>query len=292
MSEPRYPYLHVDAPPQSIELLSSRLFELGALGIEERDASTLLRSSAGEQVTTLVACFEDEASALAAQAELAPEISARLEHVVGDAWRDGWRAYFKPLRVGERLVVKPSWEAFEAGPNDLVITLDPGQAFGTGTHESTQLILCALPESTPRGARVLDVGTGSGILALGALRLGAAAAVAFDVDPLACRSARTNAHQNGLELSVFCGSSAALVERPAFELCVANMLLGELEPCLASVAARTRRALVASGYLRGEAPRVAKLLEGSGFELAREREEVQGGDCWAASVWLHARARQ
>jgi ribosomal protein L11 methyltransferase len=89
MSEPRYPYLHLDVSPDAIELVSSKLFDLGALGIEERDGSTLTR---GHGPTTLVASFEDEASALAAQAELAPEHAARLEFVVGDAWREGWRA--------------------------------------------------------------------------------------------------------------------------------------------------------------------------------------------------------
>ncbi|HEX4355329.1 MAG TPA: 50S ribosomal protein L11 methyltransferase, partial [Polyangiales bacterium] len=146
MNEPRYPYVHLDVPEDDRELVSSELFELGALGIEERDASTLLSAAVG--TTTLVASFADEDGARFAQTELSRR-GARLEYVVGDAWRDGWRAYFKPLRIGERLVVRPSWEAYEAQPNDVVITLDPGQAFGTGTHESTQLILAALPASLP-----------------------------------------------------------------------------------------------------------------------------------------------
>jgi ribosomal protein L11 methyltransferase len=238
MSEPRYPYLHVavsrHGDDDEVELVSSLLFDLGALGLEERDASTLLKSAAGEQTTTLVASFADDASASAAQAELSSKWPAALEHVVGDAWRDGWKAYFKPLRVGTRFVVRPSWEPYEAAPDDLVITLDPGQAFGTGTHETTQLLLAALPGHVVEGMRVLDVGTGSGILAIGACLLGAAHVTALDTDPLAVTATEENAAANGVSARI--AASQTLVEDIAhsFPLVLANIEARVLAP-LASV---------------------------------------------------------
>jgi len=240
MTEPRYPYLHVSVSSDAaaLEEASSALFSLGALGIEERDASTLLKSASGEGTATLVASFEDEASALAAQAELQGQYAVQLEHVVGDAWRDGWRAYFKPLRVGERFVVKPSWENYEATAQDLVLTLDPGQAFGTGTHESTQLLLAALSAHVSPGLHVLDVGTGSGILAIGSALLGAARVVAIDVDPLAESATRQNAAENGVSPIIEVSTTPVEQIAEPFPLVLANIEARVLVPLAAALAER------------------------------------------------------
>lgn len=287
MSEPRYPYLHLDVNPDAIELLSSKLFDLGALGIEERDATTLVRGhgeTAETTLTTLVASFEDEASALAAQAELAPEHAARLEFVVGDAWRDGWRAYFKPLRVGERLVIKPSWEAFTPGPDDLVLTLDPGQAFGTGTHESTQLLLRELPGCTPAGARVLDIGTGSGILAIAAIMFGAAHADAIDTDPLAVTATQENAAVNGVSEKVSASATPVDAVGALYPLVLANIEARVLVPLAAAVAARVAPGgkLLLSGLLHADAERVR-----AAYPAFRELKRPTSGD-WCALVLEHA----
>lgn len=223
MTEPRYPYVHVDVSSDDAELVSSELFDWGALGLEERDASTLLRPVEAGVAVTLVASFPDEASAEAAAAHFARSYSARVEHVVGDAWREGWRAYFKPLRVGSRLVVRPSWEAFAAGPDDLVLTLDPGQAFGTGTHETTQLLLAQLETYVERGMRVLDVGTGSGILGVASLLLGAREVVAIDVDPLAVDAARENAEHNGVGAQLHASLTPLSEITETFPLVLANI---------------------------------------------------------------------
>src|SRR5262245_36599816 len=105
-SEPRYPYVHVDVTPEEIEEVSYLLWELGAQGVEERDASTLNKSQSG---VTLVASFADDAAAESALAELAPR-PAQLVHVIGDAWRDAYKQYFKVTQLGPRLVIRPSWE--------------------------------------------------------------------------------------------------------------------------------------------------------------------------------------
>ena len=276
MSEPRYPYLHVDVTAEQLDAVSSALFDLGALGIEERDATTLLRSEANAQ-STLVASFEDEETARAAQAQLA-DYPVRLEYVVGDAWRDGWRAYFKPLRIGERLVIKPSWEPFEPGPNDLVLTLDPGQAFGTGTHESTQLLLRSLPEYVVSGAKVLDVGTGSGILAIASVLFGAAHAHAIDNDPLAVTATAENAAANGVAERVSASADALESVAGDYPLVLANIEARVLVPMAQALSARVAPGghLLLSGLLHADADRVRAV-----YPAFRECARPKLGD-WCA----------
>ena len=107
-----------------------------------------------------------------------------LRTVQDQDWESAWKQFFKPLRVGRRLVVKPSWEEYAPRPDDLVLELDPGMAFGTGAHPTTQLCLEVLEDVVRPGERVLDFGTGSGILALAAARLGAGPVVGLDIDPV------------------------------------------------------------------------------------------------------------
>jgi len=280
MTEPRYPYLHVAVGPDEgdVELVSSLLFDLGALGIEERDASTLLKSQAGEQTTTLVASFEDDAAAQAAQAELSAQWRTQLEHVVGDAWRDGWKAYFKPLRVGERFVVRPSWEPYAAQPEDLVITLDPGQAFGTGTHETTQLLLGALSGHVETGARVLDVGTGSGILAIGACLLGASHVTAIDMDPLAVSATLENAEANGVSDRIAASDTDVSQVSERFPLVLANIEARVLVPMAPVLSERVAPGgkLFLSGLLQ---PDMERML--AAYAHMRVLKQLEAGD-WRA----------
>lgn len=116
-------------------------------------------------------------------------------------WAHAWKQFYKPMRVGKRLLLKPTWESVTAAPNDLIIELDPGMAFGTGLHPSTRLCLAALEEVVRPGDAVLDVGTGSGVLTIAAAKLGATTLVATDIDPIAVAVARQNALANGLTLA-------------------------------------------------------------------------------------------
>ena len=148
---------------------------------------------------TLVASFESEEDARAAMSELPPAWGAALEEVVGDAWRDEWKKHFEPFAVCPGVVVRPPWREHEAAPGERVIVLEPGRAFGTGLHETTSLVAEVLAGETLEGKDVLDVGCGSGILALVALALGAARARAIDVDPDAVAVTRENAERNAVE---------------------------------------------------------------------------------------------
>ena len=125
-------------------------------------------------------------------------LALELTGVKDEDWSENWKKYYKPFRIGAHLVVRPTWEAYEAAPGDLVIELDPGMAFGTGTHETTSMCMQLLEKHLQEGMRVMDVGTGSGILAIAALKLGAAEAEGVDIDPMCVRTAGENAERNGV----------------------------------------------------------------------------------------------
>ena len=119
--------------------------------------------------------------------------------VVEEEWANAWKEHFHVTRIGQRLVVKPSWREYTPQADDIVLELDPGMAFGTGLHPTTQMCLLALEKYVRGGERVLDLGTGSGILAIAAVKLGAAACLATDIDPVAVEAARANVAANGVQ---------------------------------------------------------------------------------------------
>ncbi|MCQ4086162.1 50S ribosomal protein L11 methyltransferase [Saccharibacillus sp. JS10] len=119
-----------------------------------------------------------------------------------EEWATAWKAYYKPLKVSDTLTIKPVWEEYEASEGERIIELDPGMAFGTGTHPTTALCLRALESIVKGGEDVIDVGTGSGILAIGAMKLGAKQVLALDLDPVAVKSAQENVALNGLSEQV------------------------------------------------------------------------------------------
>ena len=113
-------------------------------------------------------------------------------------WAENWKKYYKPFRAGEKLVIKPSWEPYEEQEGDLVLELDPGMAFGTGTHETTFMCMEQLEKYVTAGCKTIDVGCGSGILGLAAAKLGARDVLAIDLDELAVKVAKENTEKNGL----------------------------------------------------------------------------------------------
>ncbi len=124
-------------------------------------------------------------------------------------WANAWKAYYKTLHVGKRIVVVPMWESYDPRPGEVVVRMDPGMAFGTGTHETTRLVLELLETCVTPGCRVLDVGCGSGILGITAAKLGAGICRCYDIDPVAVRVARDNIRESG-ETNVTCDVSDLL----------------------------------------------------------------------------------
>ncbi len=263
--EPRYPTVRVSLDAPEAESVGVRLFELGASGVEERDQGTLERSEAAVE---LIGHFPDEATARAAVEALGPR--ARLDFIVGDGWKERWKEFFRPTRVGERFVVRPPWEPVEERPGDRVITIDPGMAFGTGTHETTRLVLLEVERIACLGG-VLDVGCGSGILSIAALLAGASSAVSVDIDPIAVRVTIENATVNGVTVS----ASTTPVEavEGVYDLVLANIRSPILIPMAQALVARTRGRLVLSGLLLDERQEVRDVFDA---RLVFERERTDG----------------
>ena len=246
MGEPRYPFVHVDVAPDDVDETSALLFELGAEGVEERDETTLVKNAASGKVT-LVAAFAAREDADAAIAELGAALAPRYEEVVGDAWRDAWKEHYKPYAIAEGLIVRPPWEPYEAKPGEKVLELEPGRAFGTGLHETTRLVARAIKAHAAevQGKLVIDVGCGSGILALAAIALGAARAVAIDNDPEAIDVTRENAERNALSERV----EASTTDVAALDL-EAPLVLANIEArVLIPMAADLKRRVAPGGLL-------------------------------------------
>jgi ribosomal protein L11 methyltransferase len=192
-----------------------------------------------------------------------------LRTVQDQDWESAWKEFFKPLRVGRRLVVKPSWEEYDPRPDDLVVELDPGMAFGTGAHPTTQLCLEALEELVQPGARILDFGTGSGILSIAAARLGAAAVTGLDNDPVAAAAADLNVTANRLRnrIRIQGGDLESLAPGDTFEGIVANILAGVILDYAEGLARHCRPGgwLITSGIVDHRAGVVAEGLRDRGF---------------------------
>ena len=195
---------------------------------------------------------------------------------VDDAdWTDAWKRHYVPQRIG-RIVIVPSWIAHEAAPDDAVVVLDPGMAFGTGLHPTTRACLELLQEVSPLPDRVLDVGCGSGILALAALRLGAESAVGWDTDPLAVGAARANAERNGVggRLEVHHGTLPEVAPEP-FPLVVANLVAAVLVDLARRLAAHTGPGgtLVAGGIIAARADEVVQAFASAGLTVTDTRDD-------------------
>lgn len=206
--------------------------------------------------------------------DLVGELAA--QWVAEEDWANAWKQFYTVLHVGERLVVKPRWQDYEPAPHEIVIALDPGMAFGTGTHPTTQLCLEALEKLPVAGQTVLDVGTGSGILAIAAAALGAARVDALDTDPVAVSAARDNVAQAGLSDAVTVSERSLPLPDPAppYDIVVANITaqtLIALAPHLRTVVAPHRR-LLACGIIETKADEVLAAFDTAGLALLNRRE--------------------
>jgi len=268
---------------EAAEIAAAEAFAAGAVGLEEREG--------GEPDAVMLLIYAPAPQAEAVRAAVAAASGVR---VVGAAepcpavdWVEAWREGLVPIVISAELVVRPSSAAHELRPGQSELVIDPGQAFGTGSHESTRLaleLLAALPRSLRVGASVLDIGTGSGVLALAALRLGAASVVGFDVDPVAVAVARENALRNGLagRVCFFAGILDALVSR-RFDLVLANLLKRELLPLLPAIAGRVRPGthVLISGLLAAEGEEVLAGLAKAGLRRVGSRERRdESGTLW------------
>jgi len=202
-------------------------------------------------------------------------IRIKQDTVKEEAWATAWKAYFKPVKVGERIVIKPTWEEYVSVPGDLVMELDPGMAFGTGTHPTTSLCIRALERVVKEGQLVYDIGTGSGVLAIAAASLGATVK-AVDLDPVAVRIAKENVAINKLEerVEVYHGNLADVLSSSA-DLVVAN-IIADVIIILAEDLERILKPggiCLASGIISERRQDVEKALTAKGLKIDRIDEE-------------------
>ena len=200
--------------------------------------------------------------------------TSETEGVEQEDWQNGWRKYYHPMDVGQRLAVVPSWQDYETSRVKLI--LDPGLAFGTGGHETTNLCLEVLDERVRGGERVLDIGTGSGILAIAALKLGAAVAEGVDIDPVAVRTAGENAALNGVanELTVLVGDLSDKASGK-YDIITANIVANAimaLAPAVPGLMADDA-VFIASGIIDERKDEVLAGLKAAGLEPVEVKEK-------------------
>jgi ribosomal protein L11 methyltransferase len=189
-------------------------------------------------------------------------------------WANSWKAYYKPIKIGNKLVIVPAWEKYEPSEGELIVRMDPGMAFGTGTHETTRLVIQMLENYTKPGCRMLDVGTGSGILAICASRLGAGECKAYDIDPMAVRVANENIKVSGLK-NITCEVSDLLKgadKSKPYDLICANIVADIIIRMTPDVGAFMHEdtVLLASGIIAERADDVISCFEAHGFRIVEQ----------------------
>ncbi len=240
--------INLDVPAPGIDLVCNELAELGCEGVtvEDRPLDTFVVPDPDENIPEYFrvktyfphteAINELSARITEGLAWLAPLVPGLLPlnlewHCLKDEdWAEGWKQHFSATAIGKRLIVKPSWEELPSTDGKVIVNIDPGMAFGTGTHGTTLLCLeslAALYAEPPYPARVLDVGTGSGILAIAAAALGAQRVLACDIEPESCRIAAENAARNGVAHLVEVTEAPLESLEGGFDVVVANILAEE-----------------------------------------------------------------
>lgn len=212
------------------------------------------------------------------------QITAWVRDVTG--YRTVWMQYFKPTQVSPRVMIHPPWDKPE-GASEIMVEIDPGMAFGTGTHESTKLVVELMDRhGVPPGGVVLDVGTGSGVLAIAAIKLGAARAIGMDIDPDATREAIRNAEVNGVGDACAFHTGELGPEDPRGDLVIANILPHILITIADELVAHTKPGalLLLSGILKVEAQRVVDHFQ----TLGMERVDDAPMNDWVALALRHA----
>jgi ribosomal protein L11 methyltransferase len=214
------------------------------------------------------------------------DISALSTRVIEEKeWEKAWKEHFHVLHVGKRIVVVPTWRKYEAKEHDVIVSLDPGMAFGTGHHPTTRMCLELLETHVTPGTRILDLGCGSGILSIAAAKLGAASAFGLEIDPIAATAAARNVRDNGVQDSVT--TEEATLPHPnvaegAYDLAIANISSKVIVDLAEHIAAAVKSGgtIILSGVLEEQQARVVKRMA----ELGVIVDEVMTDADWVALV--------
>lgn len=290
--------LSVEADVEAVEAVSEILGRVAPGGVSVEPAFDLVEEGLGARVDptrpSIVRAYlpaRDPVAAERAAAEAAEalghlqafglrpigELITRLVHEAD--WAEAWKAHFPVLRVGRRLVVKPTWLEHAPDRDDVVLDLDPGMAFGTGLHPTTRLCLAGIEAVADRRllerARVLDVGCGSGILAIAVAKLGAASVLGVDTDPIAVEATEANAARNGLEGRIEARPGSLPSGEPPFDVVLANLIASVLIALSRPLRDELRRGgvLVASGIFVDRESEVRAAFAAGGLEVTARTSE-------------------
>jgi ribosomal protein L11 methyltransferase len=264
--------LEVAVSPEAADAVANFLIELGSPGLqlqEETDATTVqayLPDPAGTKID-LVHRYLDDLREMGLN--VGPQ-EIRWDHLESADWLAAWRERYGPIRVGRRLLVRPSWIEVPRQDEVITIIIDPQMAFGTGEHVTTQFCLRSLEDLVQKGDMVLDVGTGSGILSIAAAKLGAGQVLGLDNDPQAVATARKNARLNGVSRQIkFSGLAVQRIPRMNYRLVVANIDGHTLLPLLPRLRRAARRGgyLILAGFTAQEETSLRRGLAPSGFQI-------------------------
>lgn len=198
--------------------------------------------------------------------------------VCEEDWANSWKAYYKPFKIG-KIVIVPAWEKYQAQQDEIIVTMDPGMAFGTGTHETTRLIIGLLQKYVKVGDSLLDVGTGSGILAICGAKLGADECYAYDIDPMSVRVANENIKDSGLEGKIVCAQSDLLKQAykmaGGYDIVCANIVADIIIRMTPDVSdfMNDKTVLLASGIISERCHDVVDCFENNGFKIVEVAED-------------------
>ncbi|NCB50471.1 MAG: 50S ribosomal protein L11 methyltransferase [Clostridia bacterium] len=294
---------------EEIDTLCDRLTELGAESLVIEDEADfrdfleknhqywdyvdddLMKRYSGVSRVKLYASDDETGRAMLSSMTEALGIEPETDIVDDADWQDNWKQYYKPVEVGETLLILPQWEPIPPESDKRLLRLDPGLAFGTGSHATTRMCLCALEDAAANEKFVLDIGCGSGILGIGALVLGCAFVAGCDIDSNAPRISMENAKLNGISemvFQIFQGdilSDAPLRETlgKGYDIVLANIVADVIIP-LSPIARDTLKpggTFICSGIIDGREEEVRKALDAAGFSVTGHRHE-DGWHCFTA----------
>lgn len=287
----------LSTPSELCDALSNFMEELGTQGVFQEEADENGFSDAGtadamDEIKSYLPLDSDTDKKvnllndyIQNLSELFPDMetpSFSLKEIIDPDWGERWKKYFKPLKIGRNIIIKPTWERYTPTSRDIVVDIDPGMAFGTGQHPSTRLCIIAIEEIALKNRSfekwsVLDIGTGTGILAICAAKIGAGSVAAVDLDSKAVEIAGTNTSINGVEDRVEIINRDASMCDGTFELITANLTastLINLQPIITSLM-KPGGYLVASGIIDRDAKNVEKIFQSEDVTLHETKSEEE-----------------
>ncbi len=278
----RWAEITIDTPPEAIDAVGQALYGVGCGGFEVRETAkppaVVGYLPVDDRLEDRLTVLQEALAALPGFGIAGVSTGLTLKYVEEADWANAWKAFYKPFRVGRRLIVTPPWESPVLAPDDIPLVIDPGMAFGTGSHPTTQLCLTALEDYVKPGQSVADVGTGSGILAIAAAKLGASPVAANDNDTLAVKIARENAAANGVSVMV-------TEELPSgtYDILVANILADVIIGLASDLISRLKPSglLIASGIIDTREADVQTALESLGLAHVETRRQGE----WVALIF-------